>query len=121
MRHVERSGGMRHGERSGRRLGRVRGHLAPSAAAANTAVIAETEELPNGTQVLRFEADRPLLESARGMPKDEPPSDDDEPDEPRGSVVADAHKCWAQAHVSCAESFIATRRIVPTCTEKDAH
>ena len=25
---------------------------------------------------------------------------DDDPDEPRGSVVADAHKCWAQAHVS---------------------
>jgi len=46
---------------------------------------------------------------------------DDDPDEPRGSVVADAHKCWAQAHVSCAESFIATRRTVPTCTEKDAH
>ena len=46
---------------------------------------------------------------------------DDDPDEPRGSVVADAHKCWAQAHVSCAESFIATRRTVATCTEKDAH
>ena len=37
------------------------------------------------------------------------------------SVVADAHKCWAQAHVSRAESFIATRRTVATCTEKDAH
>ena len=46
---------------------------------------------------------------------------DDDPDEPRGSVVADAHKCWAQAHVSRAESFIATRRTVATCTEKDAH
>ena len=46
---------------------------------------------------------------------------DDDPDEPRGSVVADAHKCWAQAHASCAESFIATRRTVATCTEKDAH
>ena len=75
---------MRHGERSGRRLGRVRDHVAPSAAAANTAVIAETEELPNGTQVIRFEADRPLLESARGMPEDEPPSDDDgEPEGPQ--------------------------------------
>ena len=30
---------------------------------------------------------------------------DDDPDEPRGSVVADAHKCWAQAHVSRAASF----------------
>ena len=66
------------------RLGRVRDHVAPSAAAANTAVIAETEELPNGTRVIRFEADRPLLESARGMPEDEPPSDDDgEPEGPQ--------------------------------------
>ena len=38
---------------------------------------------------------------------------DDDPDEPRGSVVADAHKCWAQAHVSCAaSSFIVLYRTI---------
>ena len=61
------------------------------------------------------------LQAARDAARDALSLEYDDPDEPRGSVVADAHKCWAQAHVSCAESFIATRRIVPTCTEKDAH